>query len=215
MFFQIYGQLLKGKSLLRSLMNYKLKDYELRGEVVDIGGGINPSYYQYLKIDKNAIIRSVDLVEGDDNRKIINLEKDPLPFNESSIDQVLLFNILEHIYNYQFLVGEARRILKEGGRAIGFVPFFINVHPDPHDFFRYTKEALELIFKEAKFKDQQIIIIGLGPFSINFNNIIFLFPRIVNIIIFPFYYFLDLIILKIRPRLTERFPLGYLFILTK
>jgi len=215
MFFQIYGQLLKGKSLLRSLMNYKLKDYELKGEVVDIGGGINPSYYQYLKIDKNAIIRSVDLVEGDDNRKIINLEKDPLPFNESSIDQVLLFNILEHIYNYQFLVGEARRILKEGGRAIGFVPFFINVHPDPHDFFRYTKEALELIFKEAKFKDQQIIIIGLGPFSINFNNIIFLFPRIVNIIIFPFYYFLDLIILKIRPRLTERFPLGYLFILTK
>jgi len=215
MFFQIYGQLLKGKSLLRSLMNYKLKDYELRGEVVDIGGGINPSYYQYLKIDKNAIIRSVDLVEGDDNRKIINLEKDPLPFNENSIDQVLLFNILEHIYNYQFLVGEARRILKEGGRAIGFVPFFINVHPDPHDFFRYTKEALELIFKEAKFKDQQIIIIGLGPFSINFNNIIFLFPRIVNIIIFPFYYFLDLIILKIRPRLTERFPLGYLFILTK
>ncbi len=215
MFFQIYGQLLKGKSLLRSLMNYKLKDYELRGEVVDIGGGINPSYYQYLKIDKNAIIRSVDLVEGDDNRKIINLEKDPLPFNENSIDQVLLFNILEHIYNYQFLVGEARRILKEGGRAIGFVPFFINVHPDPHDFFRYTKEALELIFKEAKFKDQQIIIIGLGPFSINFNNIIFLFPRIVNIIIFPLYYFLDLIILKIRPRLTERFPLGYLFILTK
>ena len=215
MFFQIYGQLLKGKSLLRSLMNYKLKDYELKGEVVDIGGGINPSYYQYLKIDKNAIIRSVDLVEGDDNRKIINLEKDPLPFNESSIDQVLLFNILEHIYNYQFLVGEARRILKEGGRAIGFVPFFINVHPDPHDFFRYTKEALELIFKEAKFKDQQIIIIGLGPFSINFNNIIFLFPRIVNIIIFPLYYFLDLIILKIRPRLTERFPLGYLFILTK
>ena len=215
MFFQIYGQLLKGKSLLRSLMNYKLKDYELRGEVVDIGGGINPSYYQYLKIDKNAIIRSVDLVEGDDNRKIINLEKDPLPFNENSIDQVLLFNILEHIYNYQFLIGEARRILKEGGRAIGFVPFFINVHPDPHDFFRYTKEALELIFKEAKFKDQQIIIIGLGPFSINFNNIIFLFPRIVNIIIFPLYYFLDLIILKIRPRLTERFPLGYLFILTK
>lgn len=214
-FFFICGQLLKGKSLLRSLMNYELSFYTLEGVVVDIGGGINPSYYQFFKKANNLIIKNIDLKEGAESGRAIDLEKSRLPFEDASTDQALLFNILEHIFNYQFLIDETKRILKDKGVAMGFIPFFINVHPDPHDYFRYTAESIGLIFAKAGFKKCEIRAVGRGPFSVNFNNILFLYPKIIRVIVFPIYYFLDFLIIKLKPKITERFPLGYLFIATK
>ncbi len=215
MFLYICGQLFKGKTLLRSLMNYGLRAYNLKGKVIDIGGGDSPSYYQFFKKADDLDIESVDLKKSSGTRHIIDLENEPLPFRDAYADQVLLFNILEHIFNHQFLINETHRILKNEGIALGFVPFFINVHPDPHDYFRYTAEALELIFKKAGFKKCEIRAIGLGSWAVNFNNILFLFPRLFSVIVFPIYYFLDLLIMRFRPKITERFPLGYFFIAEK
>ena len=110
---------------------------------------------------------------------------------------------------------ESFRVLKKNGAIVGFVPFLVNVHPDPHDFFRYSDECLNKIFKSAGFNKINIKVIGQGPLIVNFNNLVTIFPKILSIILFPFYYYLDLLLVKIKPSIKKRFPLGYLFVLKK
>jgi len=210
MIYQIIKGIAQGKSLVRTLMNLELKKYAISGKVMDVGSGENPSYYYFLKKYGNPEIINIDARHLD-----IDLEQDRLPAETESVDCVLMFNILEHIYNHGFLVKEAFRVLKQDGKVLGFVPFLINYHPDPHDYFRYTNEALNKIFAGVGFKEAQIKIIGRGPFAVNFNNIITLLPRVVGAVIFIVYYFFDWFLIKIKPKITERYPLGYLFLLTK
>lgn len=211
MFFKIIKGIAKGKSLLRTLMNLELQNCSLRGRVLDVGGGESPSYFDFLKKEPGAYIENID-----GKHVSINFERDSLPYEDNSFEQVILCNVLEHIYNYKFLLSEIRRILKDGGEVIGFVPFLINYHPDPHDYFRYTRESLEKIFVEAGFVVSEIKEVGFGPFGVAFNSVMGLpFPRIFKVLVLPFFYFLDLFVLKFRPGLKKRYPLGFLFILKK
>lgn len=191
-------------------MNQSFKQFSVSGKVVDVGGARKPDYFDYLKQES---VTSVEIVDGLLSK--VDFEKDKLPYADGYADSVVLANVLEHVYNHAFLVAEVHRILKKGGTLVGFVPFLIQYHPDPHDYFRYTKEALERIFKSAGFSQVQIVTVGRGPFSVNFNTIVLSFPRLVRVFLFPFYYATDVLFLKLRPRVGERYPLGYSFILKK
>jgi SAM-dependent methyltransferase len=83
-----------------------------------------------------------------------------LPFADGSIDRVMLLNVLEHIYEHRKLLSELRRVLKPGGKMYFYVPFFIVIHRHPHDFYRYTDEALERMMNEAGFANADIIAHG-------------------------------------------------------
>lgn len=209
MFF-ILGKIYKGQSLLRVLMNLSFRNYRISGKVVDIGGGRSPDYFEYFR-KSNAV--SVEAVDGLLSK--IDFEKDQLPCPTASADTVLLVNVLEHIYNHRWLMAEAFRILKPRGTLIGFVPFLIQYHPDPHDYFRYTRESLERIFSETGFEEIEIVAVGRGPFSVNFNNIVLSVPRFLRVALFPFYAILDGLLLRLRPKIGERYPLGYTFFLKK
>ncbi|MEK7551805.1 MAG: methyltransferase domain-containing protein [Patescibacteria group bacterium] len=213
MFIAILKQLAKKKSLLRSLMNIEASNYSISGDVLDLGGGVSPTYFNFLKKEIGTKILNLDL--KNEGREKIDFEKDLLPVTTESVQGVLAFNLLEHIYNYRHLTREAARVLKQRGQMIGFVPFLINYHPDPNDYFRYTRESLQKIFTEAGFKEVQIKAIGVGPLAVNFNILAPFLPTILRCLLFPFYYCLDKIILRLRPKMTERYPLGYFFSLTK
>lgn len=216
MFWNTWKQIAAGKTLIRSLMNSALSNYMLeKGVVVDLGGGKNPSYLGFLKGVSETTIENIDAQYGAGAAGNIDFEKDLLPYAAESVDQVLMLNVLEHVYHHAFFVSEAHRILKDGGTVIGFVPFLINYHADPHDYFRYTHEALEKIFMEAGFKDIRIITIGRGPFAVNFNTLASFLPRVLTTLLWPAYYLLDRVLLAVKPNIQKRFPLGYLFILKK
>ena len=191
-------------------MNLGFREYKLSGVVVDVGGGRSPDYFEYFDMTH---VTSVTLIDGAISG--INFEKDALPFADASVDTVVCANVLEHVYNYQFLVGEMKRILKPSGMLVGFVPFFIQYHPDPHDYFRYTKEALLRIFSDAGFVDIEIKEIGGGPFLANFNTIVLSLPRFIRVILFPFYALFDKMFLTLRPSATIRYPLGFIFSMRK
>ncbi len=200
----------RGQTLTRILMNSDFRSYTISGKVVDVGGGRSPDYFSFLKKENVASIKALDgSLSG------INFEKDPLPYPKDSIDTVLLCNVLEHIYHYKFLTDEIYRIIKPGGKMIGFVPFLINYHPDPHDYFRYTKESLHKIFSENGFKEISIKELGFGPFSVNYNNIVLSIPRPLRVLLFPFYHCLDKIFLYFRPKIGSRYPIGYSFVVKK
>lgn len=200
------AKLYAGQSMARILMNRALADERIAGRVVDIGGGRSPDYFSYLGIADGTTIEASDLSLGS-----VDFEKDSLPYASGTIDTVLMCNILEHIYHHQHLLGEARRILRPEGDLIGFVPFWVGYHPDPHDYFRYTHEALRTMFTEAGFEDVEVTPIGGGPFVANFNTIVLSIPRLLRPLLYIPYALLDRIFLSLRPSSRKRFPLGYLF----
>lgn len=209
-FFHTLSHLFRGQTMLRILMNRALGDETIRGKVVDIGGGRNPDYFEYFKKVGHPAIEALDgSLSG------IDFEKDALPHEPHSVDTVILCNVLEHIYNHKHLLSEINRIMKNGASLIGFVPFMVGYHPDPHDYFRYTPEALRKIFGETGFKDVRIQPIGNSPILANFNTLVLSVPRIVRPLMYLWYRPLDIVFGLLRPRSRERNPLGYIFVVTK
>jgi SAM-dependent methyltransferase len=215
-FWFIFKEIRKGNTPLRACMHETLQKHALhQGSVLDVGGSGRQEYLDYFENGPRGDVITVDLRESPESGRQIDFETDKLPFEDSSMDQVLCMNVLEHIFNYQLLTREMHRVLKPAGELIGFVPFLINYHPDPHDYFRYTGEALARILAGVGFSNVSIAPVGGGPFLVNYNTTMMSFPMFIRLLMFPFFWLLDSVFLALRPRTTERLPLGYTFVSRK
>lgn len=211
-------EIFRKKDISRILTNILLKNKECFGKILDIGSGREKaSHYRFLKLIRWTRRKTVDI---DPNKKpdlVLDIEKDQIPIPENSYNYVFAFNILEHLANRNNLLKEVYRILKSNGELIGSVPFLVNIHPDPHDYLRLTKEQLEAEFKLTGFKSWEIIPIGFGPFIAAYSQIEFLIPRFFRLIIIPITFLLDVTVQIIKPLINfkERYPLAYVFYVTK
>ena len=199
LFKDLIRETFRGKTLPRILTNNRMrKTKEVGGSILDLASGNQrPSYYRFLKIDKEAKITSVDISDERSPDIRADLEK-PFPFKDAEFDNIFCFNMLEHVFNYSNVINESARVIKDNGRMVGTVPFLGSVHGDPDDYFRYTKSTLKRVFKKAGFKEIKIEAIGQGPFAVNYYlaepfiskylKIFFLFPAL----------FLDKIIYKLN-----------------
>jgi len=203
----------KDKTILRILMNNRARiTQELNGKILDLGSGtVKPSYYEFLRINENAEIISVDI--SDERKPSVKADLEGLfPFEDKEFSYVLCFNLLEHIFNYQNLINESYRVLQNNGKLIGAVPFLSSIHADPNDYFRYTQSSLSRIFNEIGFRDIKIEALGYGPFVMGCYTTAFLFPRFLRIfLLFPAI-FLDKIIAKLKKiHGKEKYVLVYYF----
>lgn len=209
----------RGKDVYRTMMNDVCGGLKLRGRVLDLGsGGNKASYHRFFKKDDSAKIDFLDLrpIFHREDMIVFDFEKDPLPCEKVSVDQILMFNLLEHLYNYNHLLKEAARVLKKNGQIFGSVPFLVGYHPDPRDFFRYTSESLKKIFVENGLGEPQIKILGQGPLVAAFSQLEFMLPRVVKLFLCPVAIFLDNTLFRFRPGLLkEKFALGLFFVATK
>jgi hypothetical protein len=105
------------------------------------------------------------------------------------------------------------RIVRPGGQLIGFVPFLMWYHPDHHDFFRYTDEALEIILKKAGASNCRIEPIAHGPFTAALQMFGQLLPGIITTLLFALVYPLDSLYVKLKPIAKGRYALGYYFLI--
>ena len=138
------------KTFQRIFLNDIVENLDIKNEtILDIGGGNkNSSYHAILALKGNRFI-SVDMTSNCDYR--INLEEEELPFDNDSQNIIFCFNVMEHLFNYQNLVDEIYRVLKKDGKLYFYVPFLINKHTNPHDYFRYTDDALSILFSKIGF----------------------------------------------------------------
>ena len=208
----ILKEIIKGKSLSRTLTNLELRNFTLSGKVIDVGGQGRASHYRFLDI-KNAKIKTANIERKFNPDYLIDAEKDKFPLTDASQDAVLCFNLLEHIYDEKNLLSESRRVLKEGGIILGSVPFLINVHPDPHDYRRFTEEYLCSIFAKYGFKDILIKPAGKGPYTAAYSHAEFTIPVIFRPIFVLAAFCLDYFISLIKPELelNKKFVLAYIF----
>lgn len=147
------------------------------GLVVDLGAGKN-EFYQDLLTGYDRYL-TFDLVK--DNAPNIAGSIESLPFKENTIDTILAFNVLEHIYEYKNAVRGMYHTLKRGGTLYGIVPFMVNIHDDPYDYHRYTPRALSRCLSDEHFKNIEIIelsgsllliaqLLSFYPFLWRFTN---------------------------------------------
>jgi predicted SAM-dependent methyltransferase len=88
---------------------------------------------------------NVDIYQKHPEIMNVDLNKLPLPWDDESIDEILLSHIVEHLDQpYEFIM-ECTRILKSGGKLIvKLPPYCINVQ---HRRFRHSTSYLNVLFK--------------------------------------------------------------------
>lgn len=205
------SQILQGKSVLRAYLNLRLREEAISGKVIDIGGGKNADYLSFMERAPGASLQTFDIKAG---QKSVDFETDSLPADDGVYDTVLFLNVMEHIFNYQHIANEVVRIVKPGGQLIGFVPFLMWYHPDHSDYFRYTHEAIQKILETAGATDIRIEPIAQGPFTAAAHMKLLSIPKPFRVFVFTTSYLLDLFY-KYMGRNTDRYALGYLFIISK
>jgi len=212
----LWKEILRGKTLLRTLTNLWASSIILKGNGVDLGArNGKSSYYRFLKKDDDCNLMFSDLNPQSDDVLQVDLEK-TIPLENESQDFLILIYVLEHLFDFQNCANETCRILKKNGKLYGSVPFLYQIHPDPDDNFRFTKSSLEKIFKQAGFSNIRITNLGFGPFSAGISQYVGVFK--IKVLIFVITYFgiiLDTLInrlFKNHPRVkAENFPLAYAF----
>jgi SAM-dependent methyltransferase len=83
-----------------------------------------------------------------------------LPFAPSSVDTVLLLDVLEHLPRPSECIAEIHRVLQPKGRLILQVPFLYPLHDVPLDFHRWTLYGLRNLAHAHGFAVHEEIVVG-------------------------------------------------------
>jgi len=210
----------QGKTLTRAMLNTRLAaEPELKGLVLDLGGGGEPSYKRLLTISGRFV--NMDRIEEAMPTVVGDLES-TYPFATGCADTVILFNTLEHVYDHQHVVDEMHRVLKPGGRALIYVPFIFPVHVHQtekflvDDYYRYTRSALDKIFTKAGFAKNDIEPMGGLFLAIAEFLGILISIRLLRFPIFLSCMLLERLYGRIRPGTSaQRYPLAYFVVAIK
>lgn len=132
--------------------------------VIDIGGGLRISKERGNRSDP-AQTWIADLIAENATRYQV-LDPTPeyhpdivgdihaLPFPDNSQEAMICLAVLEHVEDPWLACRELRRVLKPGGYCLVYVPFLYYFHAERgyyHDYWRYTHEAINLLFKDFSF----------------------------------------------------------------
>ena len=190
-----------------------------KGSLLDCGAGKVPFYGVYKELVSD--ITCTDWGSSPHNLQHIDKEVDlskKLPFNDSSIDTILLTDVLEHLSNPQLMLSESVRILRPNGHVLIFVPFLYWLHEQPHDYFRYTEHALTNLIESSGLVSVEIYPYGGGSdVLIDMGNKMFRDHKFLMAVHKIGWKFLKIIGIaqKIKEAKTQKFPLGYVAVAKK
>ena len=204
---------LKKYSFIRIRQIEEIKKLNLKGNILDVGStNSENNVSSYLK---NKKIHYLNFNIKNDNLSIKqNLEKKLLKKNQKiKFENVLLFNILEHIYNFNTCINSCYKLTKKGGSFFGSTPFMFRIHPSPNDFFRFTEESLEKILSKAGYEKIKIFPISGGVFITFYSMICTITNKIpfLNNILLILFLILDQSLSFFTKSYYKILPIGYFF----
>ncbi|MHB8743874.1 MAG: class I SAM-dependent methyltransferase [Sulfuricaulis sp.] len=131
---------------LREKRNLKRLSRDFNGRILDIGcAGQRPRRYlpahsEYIGLDYYSTA-----TRWYQNRPQVYANAQTLPFPDSSMDGVLLLDVMEHLPAPEAALGEIFRVLKPSGHCMLLVPFLYPIHDAPLDFQRWTLHGLRVL----------------------------------------------------------------------
>ena len=213
-YFKFLKLVLKNNSLLRVLQIYECLNIDLQGISLEFGATSNrdktfsnfvmgKSKFHYSNKISN---KKMDIFYSDLTKK--------LKIPTKKYNNILLFNVLEHLPEYKFAFLEIYKILKKKGSLIGSTPFIYQIHAAPKDYFRFSKQFFELNIKKYRFNKIKIKSLGFGPFIASYSLVYsyLKFIPVLNQLCLLLAYILDSVIqIFVKTDLKEIFPVGYFF----
>jgi SAM-dependent methyltransferase len=149
-------------SFLRGLVRAVTDSFPLDGPVLEVGS------YQVPGQERSADLRGLfpgleytglDLRSGPGVDVVADVEA--LPYPDESIGTVLSLSTFEHVAHFWKGFAEIHRVLRPGGALLVACPFYFHLHEHPHDYWRFSPAALEVLLDDYPSK-----IIGWhGPFK--------------------------------------------------
>ena len=132
----------------------------LTGKLLDYGCGQAP----YRKLYQPQVKEYICADFKDNSLAQIEINRDGLlPLEKGSIDLVLSTQVLEHVPKVGAYLKEAKRILKANGLLVLSTHGFWMNHPDPKDYWRWTKEGLRKTIEDNGFAILEILgVVGLA-----------------------------------------------------
>ena len=194
---------------ISSEINKLLKQYDDKTFVLNIGSG-NKRLAPHVK--------NLDII--DDLNVDYVCSADKIPIESNSVDLIITQEAFEHIPNSTEAIKECYRILKNDGKIYFQVPFIVGYHPNPTDFYRFTKEGIKKFLNDAGFKLEKIEIAvagGTGFYAILIEFLAILFSGPISFLYIPLkgtfaLLFYPLKLLDFWFRLSsqrDRIPAGY------
>lgn len=207
-----FNLIFSNKSILRILQIEEFRKERLFGECIEFGADselaknfLKINHHKYNSTFSNLVSNKKKLIK-------INLEKKLL--HKKKYDNVVIFNVLEHLSDIKNALKNINLLLKKNGKIFGSTPFLYRVHGAPKDYSRFTKDLIKTSLKKSKFKNIKIRELGTGPFLASFSLLRGIFKFI------PLFYQLLLILVIIFDKILTLFmktdpktiyPIGYIF----
>ena len=217
-YLKFFKLILQNNSLLRTLQILECLNIALYGISLEFGATNikNKTFSNFVK-GKSKF----HYTNRENNKKMNIFYSDltkKLKIPTKKYNNVLLFNVLEHLPEYKLAFSEIYRIMKKGGFFIGSVPFIYQIHAAPNDYFRFSKQFFELNLKKYGFKKAKVKALGFGPFTASYSLLypyLKYLPLLSQIFLLIAYISDSFMQVFVKTDLKEIFPVGYFFIAKK
>ena len=145
--------------------NYKffkerLGEFPSGAYLLDVGAG--PGYFRDLTRRFETL--AIDFYPYNGVQIVCDFMQ-PFPLRGECFDIVMLSNVLEHSAEPESLLREAYRVLRPKGMIIATVPFLMQVHQAPYDFYRFTHIGIGYLFGKSGFTEMEIVPLG-SPYTV-------------------------------------------------
>ncbi|RDX35488.1 SAM-dependent methyltransferase [Arcobacter sp. HD9-500m-PIT-SAG03] len=144
---------LNNKQLKKSILTSVKYIY---GKCIDIGSGCSPykkfilnNVSEFISVDKGSVHKHMFQTSQE---KFIDADLKDLPFENNSLDTIILTQVLEHIDEPFKALVEIKRVIKKDGIIILSVPFIYQAHATPYDYFRFSEYGLKKICQDYNFE---------------------------------------------------------------
>jgi SAM-dependent methyltransferase len=131
------------------------------GRLLDMGCGNAPFYESYGPFTTD--IQCIDWANSLHGAEYLDKSCDltgAIPYPDGSFETIILSDVLEHLPEPMNCWREMHRLLTSGGKVLLNVPFYYQLHEEPHDYYRYTEFALRRFAENSGFEVLELEPVG-------------------------------------------------------
>ena len=198
----------KGKSICRSYQIYFLKNINLKGKSIDFGtSNIGDTSYNFVNSSQINFISNKFNVK---KNNYIKLDLNKKNFTNMYFNNLIVFNVLEHVYDIQNSVNELKKLMKKNSTIFISTPFIYRFHAAPEDFYRFTKNFWIQNLRDNEFRGIKVNNFGTGPFMSCYAMIFdyLKFTVVIPPILLSIAVFFDLILsIFQRTKMSDLYPI--------
>ena len=206
------------KSICRSFQEIECEKFLLESKSLEIGNSdLNKkSFFNFFKKNNNLKTFFCDTYNFR-NKDYFKFDLEKKNSINKKFKNILIFNVLEHVYDVDNAVYELKKILKNKGKIYISTPFLYQYHEAPKDYSRYTLDYFQKLSKKHGLKIHYQSSLGTGPFLASYCMLHGLLKKLypLNVIFVIFSIFVDRFIKIFSGKLEKNYSISFFIILKK